>query len=273
MVGSQATLHFRSLGHSVQPISRSMLALDSASLARELEGTEAIIHLAGAPIMRRWTRAYREEIYNSRIRTTQRLTGAMAVMKSPPHTFISASAVGIYPSGGSHDEGSTRVAGGFLGDVCRDWEAAASDLPSGSRSVILRFGVILSVAGGALKQMLPPFRFGLGGPIAGGSQVMSWVHIEDVMGIVQLALENEEVSGPVNVSAPGAVTNKDFSKALGRALGRPAIMPLPAIALTLVYGRAAVVLTEGQHAIPAKAEAHGYRFLYPDIDSALGHLL
>ena len=273
LVGSTARSHLASQGYQVRPISRSMLSLEAAELAKALEGVHVVIHLAGAPIMKRWTKGYRREIYDSRIETTRRLTAAMEEMDAPPHTFITASAVGIYPTTGTHDEGSEAVADNFLGEVCRDWEAAAAGAPAGVRTVMLRFGVILSSNGGALQKMLPPFRLGLGGPIAGGRQTMPWVHMDDVMGILSLAVSKEEVTGPVNVTAPQPVTNKAFTRALGRALGRPAFMPLPAFALQLVYGQAATVLTEGQHAIPTKVKGYGYVFHYPELDKALEALV
>lgn len=272
-MGSRLDAMFSSQGHQVKGIGREAFSLDAAALSETLRGTDMIIHLAGAPILKRWTSRYQREIYDSRILTTRRLADAMHFLKPVPHTFICASATGIYPGSGIHDEHSTTFARDFLGKVCRDWELAASRAPSGCRTLMFRFGIILGKEGGALRQMLGPFRLGLGGPVAGGRQKMSWIHIEDVLGATQFILDNKKISGPVNICSPVPVTNEVFTKTLARTLGRPAFMPLPGAALRLVYGKGASVLTGGQHVVPAKLEAHRYRFRFPRLESALKDLV
>ncbi len=260
-------------GHEVIGAGRGLFSRDSSAMAKELHGAGVIIHLAGAPILSRWTKKRRQEIYDSRVLTTRKLTDAMHFMEPKPHTFICASATGIYPDTGVHDERSDAVAGSFLGRVCRDWEAAAARAPGGCRVLMFRFGVILGSDGGALKQMLLPFRLGLGGRIAGGRQKMSWVHVGDVLGAILFAVENRGLAGPVNICSPSPTTNAHFTKTLARTLRRPAILPIPAFTLRLVFGKGANVLTGGQCVLPAKLEAHGYRFRFPDLGGALKDLL
>ncbi len=271
-LGSKLSAVFRAQGHSVLALGRSDFALDAVGLAGKMEGCSAIIHLAGTPVTGRWTRAYRQEIYDSRILTTRKLVKAIGLLDKAPECFICASAVGIYPEEGVHDENSKQVSDGFLGEVCRDWEAEALVAEPVCRTLLFRFGVILGRNGGALKKMALPFKLGLGGRIASGRQMMSWIHVDDVTGAVELAMNDSSLRGPVNVVAPNAVSNAEFTKALARALRRPAIFPVPAVALRLVYGDGAEVLTAGQTAVPGKLEAHNYRFNYPDADGALKHL-
>ncbi len=272
-LGSKAANMFSSGGHEVVGAGRELFSLDAEALAKELQGAGAIIHLAGAPILRRWTKKWQREIYESRVKTTRRLTDAMHFMEQKPRVFICASAVGIYPDTGVHDERSDAVAGGFLGKVCRDWEAAAARAPEGCRTLMFRFGIILGSDGGALKQMLLPFRLGLGGRIAGGRQKMSWVHIDDVLGAMLFALEDQQLTGPVNICSPGPVTNADFTRVLARTLRRPAMLPIPSFILRLAFGKGAGVLTGGQCALPAKLEASRYRFRFPGLEDALKDLL
>lgn len=272
-VGSKVRLMFQLLGHDVLPLGREVFDLEAPGLAEKLEGSSVIIHLAGAPIMRRWTKKYRQTIYDSRVQTTTRLTEAISQMAQKPEVFICASAVGIYPESGAHDEQSDAVADTFLGEVCRDWEAAATKAQFACQTIMFRFGVILGDDGGALKQMLPPFKAGIGGPIGHGRQMMSWVHIEDVLGAFQFALKKPELSGPVNITSPHPVTNKAFTKKLASTLRRPAIIPIPPLALKVMYGKAAETLTHGQTALPGKLENHGFFFRFPKLEEAFGDLL
>ncbi len=272
-VGTKVARLFALKGHEVIPVARESFLLDASELAKALRGAEVIIHLAGAPILKRWTKKYRQEIYDSRVMTTRRLTDAMRFMDPVPHTFICASAVGIYPDTGAHDEQSQAISDGFLGKVCRDWEAMAARAPAGCRTLMFRFGIILGNDGGALKQMLLPFRLGAGGRIASGRQKMSWVHIEDVLGAMAFVLDRPNIRGPVNITAPAPVTNAVFTKTLAKTLRRPALLPLPSFLLQIPFGKAASVLTGGQVALPSKLEVNRYRFRFPDIEGALRDLL
>lgn len=243
--------------------------------AEALSGRDGVIHLAGAPVAQRWNAAAKEDIRASRELGTRHLVAGLRAADPRPGVLVSASAVGFYGKHGDERVDENAPAGGdFLAGVCVAWERearAAGDL--GMRVVLMRTGVVLDPSGGALKTMLPPFRAGVGGPVAGGAQYMPWIHVDDVVGMYLRALDDASWSGPVNVTAPEPATNRDFSKALGRALHRPAVAPVPAFALRLLYGDMAEIVTEGQRAVPARAEALGYAFHRPELDGALAAAL
>ncbi len=239
--------------------------------ARALEGRDCVFNLAGEPIAQRWSAAARSAIRDSRVLGTRNLLAGMRDAATPPRTLISSSAIGYYGARGEEplDE-DARPGRGFLSDVCAEWEAEAlraSEL--GARVVTVRTGVVLDRAGGALARMLPPFRLGVGGPVAGGRQYISWIHVDDLVGLMLAALDGEEWRGPINATAPQPVTNAEFSRALGRALGRPALLPVPGFALRLLYGEMAQIVTTGARAVPAKPLVLGYEFAHPDLDEAL----
>jgi uncharacterized protein (TIGR01777 family) len=241
------------------------------------EGFDAVIHLAGESIAGgRWTEEKKKRIRDSRINGTRLLVNALTRVQALPRVIIAASAIGYYGNRGSELLTEAAPPGsGFLADVCKAWEAATASAQSkGIRVANLRFGVILNAAGGALAKMLTPFKFGLGGPIGGGRQFMSWVDLDDVVGIVELALTSETLKGPVNVVAPRAVTNAEFTRSLGQALSRPAFLPMPAFAAKIVFGEMAdELLLASQRVQPAVLEKAGYRFRYPDLDSSFRHQL
>ncbi len=271
-LGGKLTGYFQAQGHKVVALNRVDFSKDADALAAKIEGSAVVIHLAGAPIAKRWTAKHKQQICDSRIMTTRKLVEAMQRMPAPPDCFICASAVGIYADEGEHGESSTGFSDGFLGRVCLDWEAEAARAKPLCRTLMFRFGIILGRNGGALRQMALPFKMGLGGRIASGKQMMSWIHIDDVAGIVAFAISHSGLNGPVNICAPEAVSNLTFTKALAKALRRPAIFPVPAIMLKLVFGQGAVVLTGGQAARPDKLQEHGYRFRHPLLDKALQHI-
>jgi uncharacterized protein len=215
--------------------------------------------------------AARRAIRDSRVSGTRNLVEGLAQAQPRPALLVSASAVGYYgPHGEEPLDEETPAGGDFLGQVCADWEAAAASAKQlGVRVVQVRFGVVLDGAGGALAKMLPPFRLGLGGPVAGGRQYMSWIHLHDATGMILAALEDERWQGPVNVTAPEPVTNREFARTLGRALGRPALLPTPGLALRALYGEMADVVIGGARALPAKALVLGYEFAYPQLQPAL----
>ncbi len=189
--------------------------------------------------------------------------------------LVSSSAVGYYGKHGDErvDE-STPAGTDFLATACVAWEREAQKARDlGLRVVVIRTGIVLDAAGGALKTMLPPFKAGVGGPVAGGRQYMPWIHVDDVVGMYLAAVDDQTWNGPVNATAPEPVTNKEFSRALGRALHRPAIAPVPAIALRALYGDMAEIVTEGQRAVPTGALEHGYAFRHPELDEALASAL
>ncbi|MFP4064214.1 MAG: TIGR01777 family oxidoreductase [Bacteroidales bacterium] len=272
-VGSKVASLFQLQGHEILPLRRPDFRLQPEELAKKLSGSAVIIHLAGEPILQRWTAANRRRIYNSRINTTSLLTESMRHMNPKPEVFICASGVDIYPHEGVYTESAEEIASTFPGEVCRDWEREAAAARKTCRTLMFRFGVILGPDGGALQKMLLPFRLGLGGKIASGKQMMSWVHIEDVLGAMQYALQQPQLEGPVNVCAPGAVTNAEFSRILARTLHRPSFLPLPSFALRMVFGEAASLVTRGRTVVPEKLQFTGYPFRFPDLESALKDLL
>lgn len=243
--------------------------------ADALRGRDAVVHLAGAPVAQRWNDERKREILESRELGTRNLVAGIAALDDRPGTLVSASAVGYYGKHGDERIPESTPAGDdFLADVCARWERealAAAD--HGLRVVVVRTGVVLDPDGGALKTMLPPFKAGVGGPVAGGDQYMPWIHVDDIVGIYLEALDDPQWTGPVNGSAPEPVTNKEFSKTLGSVLKRPAFVPVPAFALRILYGDMAEVVTEGQRAVPEKALAGGYEFKHPELRPALADAL
>jgi uncharacterized protein (TIGR01777 family) len=237
---------------------------------------DAVVNLAGANIFgHRWTPEFKQLMRDSRVRTTENVVAALS--KSPKRAdgsskvLVNASAVGYYgPHGDEALDESAAAGNDLLAQLCRDWESAARAAESsGIRVSLIRTGVVLDPRGGALQALLPPFKLGAGGSIGSGKQYMSWIHYADIVGILLLALDNPDAIGPINGTAPEPVTNKAFAKALGAALGRPAFLPTPGFALKLLLGEVADVLTTGQRAIPAKAQALGYQFQFSEIGGAL----
>jgi hypothetical protein len=245
--------------------------------AAELEGHDAAIHLAGDPIAEgRWTDEKKRRIRESRVQGTTLLAETLARLSAPPRVLLTASAVGYYGDRGAEILNETSAAGAdFLSDVCRVWEASADEAKAaGIRVVRLRFGVVLSGAGGALTKMLTPFKMGVGGKIGSGQQYMSWIALDDAIGAILHALAHEELEGAVNVVAPRAVTNAEFTKTLGGVLGRPTIFSVPAFAARLAFGEMAdAALLASQRAEPAQLKATGYVFKYPELEGALRHAL
>jgi uncharacterized protein (TIGR01777 family) len=233
---------------------------------------EGVVHLLGEPVAQRWTDDAKREIRDSRVLGTRNLLGGLRGAGPRLHVLVSQSATGYYGPRGDEPVTEGEPAGSdFLAGVVQDWEAEVSDGAEelGLRAPICRTGVVLSPSGGALETMLRPFKLGVGGPVAGGGQYMPWIHIDDVVGALLFALDTEQASGPFNVTAPSPVTNKEFSKALGRALHRPALAPVPAFAIKLLYGEMATIVTTGVRAEPARLLELGYEFRRPDLDEAL----
>ncbi len=245
--------------------------LGEAAPAEALAGRDAVVHLAGEPVAQRWSASVKRAIRDSRVLGTQNLLDGLSRAQDAPPVLISASAIGYYGARGEEPLDEDAPPGeDFLANVCVEWEAAAAGARElGARVAQVRTGVVLSRAGGALAKMLPAFRLGLGGPIASGRQYMSWVHVDDVVGMILAALTDERWSGPVNATAPEPLPNREFARQLGRVLGRPALLPTPALALRALYGEMAAVVTGGSRVLPAKALVLGYEFAHPQLDSAL----
>jgi uncharacterized protein len=236
-----------------------------------LEGADAVVHLLGEPIAQRWTDEARREIRDSRVSATRRLVEGLASAADRPRVLVSQSASGYYgPLGDEPVDESAALGDDFLAAVTREWEAEALKAEElGVRVAVTRTGVVLSPSGGALEKMLPFFKLGIGGPVAGGKQYVPWVHLDDVVGALILCLDNPGARGPLNVAAPEPVTNAELSKALGRVLRRPAIAPVPGLAVKLLYGDMATVVTTGVRMVPRKLERLGYVFRQPRLEPAL----
>ncbi|MCW3050486.1 MAG: hypothetical protein JWO74_4770 [Solirubrobacterales bacterium] len=249
--------------------------LDEPAPAAALEGRDAVVHLAGESVAQRWTDASRRAIRDTRETGTRNLVAGLRAAGPRPDVLVSASAVGYY--GGHGDEVVDEATGpgaGFLAEVCVAWEREASAAAElGMRVVNVRTGVVLDKDGGALPKMLPPFRAGVGGPVAGGGQYLPWIHAGDLVRVYLAALDGPDWSGAVNGTAPEPVTNREFSRRLGRVLHRPAVVPVPAAALRLLYGDMAEMVTEGQRAVPRRPLELGFAFDHADLDAALRDVL
>ncbi len=247
--------------------------LSEPAPAEALRGRDAVVHLAGAPIAQRWTDDARREIRDSRVLGTRNLVAGLAALPEAerPATLVSQSAGGWYGARGDErlDE-SVPAADDFLAQVTLGWETEARRAEElGVRVVTTRTGVVLAESGGALEKMLPPFKLGVGGPVAGGDQYVPWVHLDDVVGAMLFCIDTPAAAGPVNLTAPEPVTNRELSRALGRVLHRPAVAPVPALAVKLLYGEMAWVVTTGQRAVPARLLELGYEFRRTDLEDAL----
>jgi uncharacterized protein len=244
--------------------------------AAAFENVDGVINLEGEKINQRWSDDAKRRIMESRRKGTHNLVAAIAGLERKPAVLVNQSAIGIYGNRGEAmvDE-SAEPGEGYDAEVAREWEAAAREVEGiGVRLVIVRTGHVLDPSGGLLGELLTPFKLGVGGPIAGGRQYMSWIHIDDEIGILLWALDDEKVSGTVNSTAPNPVTNREFSQAIGRALGRPAAMPVPGFVLDLKFGSEfGHVLRGGQRVMPRRALDLGYRFRFPETDGAMKNLL
>ncbi|HEX9969271.1 MAG TPA: TIGR01777 family oxidoreductase, partial [Acidimicrobiales bacterium] len=281
LIGSTLVHALQLAGHSVRravrgPAEGKDVTWDIPSRfvdSRNLVGIEAVVHLAGEGIgERRWNKAQKERIRSSRVDGTLLLAEALAALPTPPRVLVSGSAVGYYGDRGDEVLSEQSAAGDdFLAQVCREWEEATAPAEAaGVRVVHLRTGIVLSGRGGALKKQLPLFRLGLGGRLASGRQWTSWVSLHDEVGAILHALRSDDLSGPINACAPNPVTNAQLTAALGRALRRPARLPVPKAALSVVLSRElASSITGSQRALPTRLTEHGYRFKHPELPAAL----
>jgi len=283
MVGSSLTHFLTTAGHKVVPLVRDSRQLDGDAIfwnpaagvldEKGLRNVDAVVHLAGASIADgRWTEARKRAIKQSRVRSTELLARTLATMPDGPRVLVSASAVGFYGNRGADIIVESEPAGrGFLAEVCRAWEGAAKPAErAGLRVVTLRTGVVLSPQGGALGQMLLPFKMGAGGRLGSGKQYLSWIDLDDLVGLIHHALYDDTLRGPVNATAPNPVTNSVFTSALGRTLGRPTIVPVPGLAVRAAFGEMGTeLLLWGQRVIPEQATKAGFDFFYEGVEDSL----
>ncbi len=262
-------------GHEVLPIQRKILTGSFEMLSKEIEGSDVIINLAGAPILQRWTKKNKQTIYDSRVKVTRNIVKAIHSLPKDkqPKKFISASAVGIYKAGLTHDENSNDFDEGFVGSVTKDWEAASKELLPSVQRVIFRIGLVVGKNSLTIKKLILPFKLGLGATIGNGRQPFPFVHEKDVVEAFKWAVQKSEKSETYNLVAPENVTNRDFTKALAKALSRPAIFSIPKILFTTVLGEAAALLTESPEVKPFNLLKTGHKFYYPDLTSALDEII
>lgn len=261
-------------GHSVRALSRAAWNVVAGEPpAESLTGADAVVYLAGEPVSQRWTWVAKRRIRQSRVMGTHHLVAALSKLSQRPQVLVCASAIGIYGNRG--DEvltESSPIATGFLAGVCHDWEHEAELAePLGVRVVKLRIGIVLGRHGGALERMLPPFRAFVGGKLGVGRQWMSWIHIDDLVGLIRYVVDRP-LSGVVNATAPTPVRNKEFTRELASALHRPAILPVPALGLRILFGEMAQILLDSQRVLPQAAESAGYRFRFREVGPALRDL-
>jgi uncharacterized protein len=279
LIGAKLVERLRARGDDVTTLSRDPSSPGAVAWQPEdepapvaaLAGRDAVVHLAGENVAQRWSDDAKRRIRSSREHGTRHLVAGIEAADPRPRVLVSSSAVGYYgPHGEEKLDEQTAAGSDFLADVCVIWEREArraADL--GLRVVNVRTGVVLDQDGGALAKMLPFFKLGVGGPVAGGEQYMPWIHVDDVVGLYLAALDGDAWEGPINASAPEPVTNKAFSKALGRALHRPALAPVPGLAVRTLYGEMAEIVTKGQRVVPRRAQELGYAFQHADLDEAL----
>lgn len=286
-IGRRLLKTFAAGGHSLQVLSRHAGVNMPAGIkvfawdpmkgeppAESLRDVDAVVHLAGEPVAQRWNADVKTRVRESRVAGTANLVKAMAQLPRKPQVLVCSSAVGYYGSRGDERLTEASPAGtDFLAEVCASWENAAKQAETlGVRVVSIRTGHVLDPRGGLLKRILPPFRMGLGGKLGNGQQWTSWIHLEDLVSLFQFAIE-KPVSGALNGVAPNPVNNSDFTRALAAALHRPAIFPVPKIALRLLFGDMAEVILSSQRVLPERVEAAGFSFRFPDLGPALENLL
>jgi hypothetical protein len=270
-VGTNLTKFFKNLNYKIIPISRDILN-DKLKLKSVLDESDVIINLAGANIISRWTAEYKELLYTSRIDTTKKIVTALNQITDKNKLLISTSAVGIYDNKDTHDEDGT-FANDFLSNLCQDWESEALKAKSPNIKVsIFRFGIVLGKGGGAFAKMITPFRLGLGGIIGSGNQAFSYIHITDLLNAYKFVIENN-YENTFNLTAPKPTINLLFTRALGKALRKPTIFPVPEFILKLIFSEGAKVLTDGQDVIPKRLLSLGFKFKYNDIKETVDGLI
>lgn len=273
-VGQHLVLALKRQGHQVVTLRRVDFKQSVSHLSRQIQGCDAVINLAGEPINHRWTDQYKQAMVSSRVETTRQLVAAMAALEIPPKTFISTSAIGAFDDHGRYTEDDSPNAEDFLGRLAKDWEAAAREAEQlGIHTLIFRLALVLGPDGGLMKQLLTPFRMGLGGPIGDGHQSFSWIHVDDLVDAYLFALKEPQLAGVFHLSAPKPVTNGVFSRLLGHVLHRPAVLRIPYTVLRVLFGEAADAMTRGQWVVSKRLPESGFKFRFPELEMALEDLV
>ncbi len=256
------------IGLSIRP------ATPLEAVVAALEGSDVVINLAGASILGRWNPQYKKTLRQSRLETTEKIAEAIAQCLTPPHTFLNASAVGIYDSYHQHDEASRHLAEDFLADLVRSWERAAMLAHSErTRVCTMRFGVVYGEGGGAMAKMLPPFKWGLGGKMGDGFQMVSWIHLEDLVRGCAFLIERPDIRGAVNFTSPEPISNWEQTRAMGRILRRPVFFAVPAWIVRLAFGEGASVMLDSKEVYPKVLQESGFEFSYPTFDEAMDEIV
>jgi len=269
-IGQALIKKFRENGWTFRIIDRDSLKLPDTEFRNSLiEGSDAVINLAGAPVSVKWTEARKKEIYDSRINTTRKISENILAAQCKPAVFISGSAIGIYDSVHTHTESSTHFADTFLARVCSDWEKEALTSAGVTRVVLFRTGVVLGSGGGILEKIYFPFSIGLGGKIEKGKQPFSFIHLEDLVNAFLFVIQTPELSGTVNAVSPHPSTNAEFTEMFGKVLKQTTWLTIPPFALKMLLGEGALIMTEGQKVMPEKLLSAGFRFKYPTLMNTL----
>jgi hypothetical protein len=272
-VGNAMERFFTGRGDEVSAVSvRSSTSVEA--LVQKIEDADVIINLAGANILGRWSNEYKKILRQSRLDTTHKLVEALKQCLNPPHTWLNASAVGIYDAYHQHDESSQNTGDDFLAALVRDWEYAAMGAESElTRVCVMRFGVVYGKGGGAMAKMLPPFKMGTGGKMGDGFQMISWIHLDDLVGAAAFLIEHKEIRGVVNLTSPEPINNLEQTKAMGRILHRPTFFDLPSWVVKLAFGEGSIVMLDSKEVYPRVLQENGFEFHYPTFDSAMEEIV
>lgn len=273
-LGRHLSNYLTNIGHKIKLIQRSDLHEGTSRISKLINSADVLINLAGSPVIKRWSDRNKNEILASRLDTTNLLVESILGLdpENRPKIVLSASAIGIYDSNNIHDEDSQQFGDSFLSFVCEQWEKCLKPLNSlDVRICVMRIGIVLGTDGGMIRQLLPIFKLGIGGPIANGNQPFSFLHYHDFCRAVEFLINNPRCEGIFNMVAPEYTSNKIFTSELAKAYHRPAIIPVPAIALRILYGKAAVAMIEGQAVYPKHLLESGFKFEFPDIGSTIGN--
>lgn len=272
-VGSALKVFFEKRGDDVFPLS-IRTKVSAEAVAQKLNGCDVLINLSGANILGRWSKRYKVLLRQSRLETTEKIITALSLCDDPPHTLLNASAVGVYDAYHQHDEFSRHFGDNFLASLVRDWEHSACRAHSElTRVCTMRFGVVYGKGGGAMAKMLPPFNLGLGGKMGDGFQMISWIHLDDLVRAAAFLIDHKEIHGAVNFTSPEPITNFEQTKAMGRILHRPTFFDLPEWVVKLVFGEGSIVMLESKEVYPRILQEAGFEFDYPTFDSAMEQIV